>query len=45
MGRDVVGYGANPPVFDWPGGNRLNLNLVVTYEEGSEYSYGFGDDR
>ena len=45
MERDFVGYGANPPVFDWPGGNRLAINLVVNYEEGSEYSYAFGDDR
>ncbi len=43
--RDFVGYGRTPPVFDWPGGNRLAINLVVNYEEGSEYSYAFGDDR
>jgi len=45
MDRDFVGYGATPPVFDWPGGNRLAINLVVNYEEGSEYSYAFGDER
>lgn len=43
--RDFVGYGRTPPVFDWPGGHRLAINLVVNYEEGSEYSYAFGDDR
>lgn len=43
--RDYVGYGAHPPVFDWPGGNRLAINLVVNYEEGSEYAYSHGDDR
>jgi peptidoglycan/xylan/chitin deacetylase (PgdA/CDA1 family) len=43
--RDFVGYADTPPVFDWPGGNRLAINLVVNYEEGSEYSYAFGDDR
>jgi len=43
--RDFVGYGRTPPVFDWPGGRRLAINLVVNYEEGSEYSYAFGDDR
>jgi len=43
--RDFAGYGANPPVFDWPGGNRLAVNLVVNYEEGSEYAYSHGDDR
>ena len=45
MERDFVGFGRTPPVFDWPGGNRLAINLVVNYEEGSEYSYAFGDDR
>lgn len=43
--RDFVGYGSRPPVFDWPEGNRLAINIVVNYEEGSEYSYSFGDDR
>jgi peptidoglycan/xylan/chitin deacetylase (PgdA/CDA1 family) len=45
MNRDFVGYGPNPPRFEWPGGNRLAINLVVNYEEGSEYSYAFGDNR
>jgi peptidoglycan/xylan/chitin deacetylase (PgdA/CDA1 family) len=43
--RDYVGYGAHPPVFDWPGGKRLAVNFVVNYEEGSEYSYAHGDAR
>lgn len=43
--RDYVGYGSRPPVFDWPGGARLAISLVVNYEEGSEYSYAHGDDR
>lgn len=43
--RDYVGYGPTPPVFDWPGGARLAVNLVVNYEEGSEYAYSHGDDR
>lgn len=43
--RDYVGYGDTPPVFDWPDGARLAVSLVVNYEEGSEYSYAFGDDR
>jgi peptidoglycan/xylan/chitin deacetylase (PgdA/CDA1 family) len=45
MNRDFVGYGPNPPHFEWNGGNRLAINLVVNYEEGSEYSYAFGDNR
>ncbi len=36
--RDFVGYGPEPPNFDWPGGARLVINLVVNYEEGGEYS-------
>ena len=36
--RDFVGYGPQPPDFDWPGGARIAINLVVNYEEGGEYS-------
>ncbi len=36
--RDLIGYGANPPNPKWPGGARLALNIVLNYEEGSEYS-------
>ena len=36
--RDFVGYGPEPPDFDWPGGARIAINLVVNYEEGCEYS-------
>src|SRR5207249_8415141 len=43
MPRDFVGYGASPPVFQWPGGARLALNLVINYEEGSERSPLDGD--
>jgi len=41
--RDLIGYGANPPNPNWPGGARLALNFVLNYEEGSEYSIGDGD--
>jgi len=41
--RDFVGYGATPPQFEWPGGCRLAVNLVVNYEEGSERSPLDGD--
>ncbi len=37
--RDFVGYGGAPPKFQWPGGKRLALSLVVNYEEGSEHSH------
>ena len=45
MERDFVGYGSTPPRVEWPGGARVAVSLVVNYEEGSEYSYGFGDSR
>ena len=43
--RDLVGYGAQPPKVRWPGGARVAVNIVVNYEEGSEYSYPAGDGR
>jgi peptidoglycan/xylan/chitin deacetylase (PgdA/CDA1 family) len=44
-GRDMVGYGRTPPRFEWPGGVQVAINLVLVYEEGSEYSVMWGDDR
>lgn len=43
--RDLIGYGASPPKVTWPDGAALALNIVVNYEEGSEYSKPAGDDR
>jgi peptidoglycan/xylan/chitin deacetylase (PgdA/CDA1 family) len=43
--RDLVGYGPTPPAFAWPGGAKVVINLVLVYEEGSEYSVLWGDDR
>jgi allantoinase len=43
--RDLVGYGANPPHPQWPGGARLALNFVMNYEEGSEPSIPDGEPR
>ena len=37
--RDFVGYGPNPPYMTWPGGVKVAVNLVLNYEEGSEYSW------
>lgn len=42
-GRDFVGYGQHPPQFDWPGGKRLALSVVVNYEEGGERCVLDGD--
>ena len=41
--RDLVGYGANPPVVEWPEGARIAVSVVVNYEEGSEPSILDGD--
>jgi peptidoglycan/xylan/chitin deacetylase (PgdA/CDA1 family) len=43
--RDLVGYGRVPPTFEWPDGARVVVNVVLVYEEGSEYSVLWGDDR
>ena len=37
--RDFVGYGPRPPFMTWPGDVKLAINLVLNYEEGSEYSW------
>lgn len=36
--RDFVGYGRRAPIVQWPGGAKVAINLVLVYEEGSEYS-------
>ncbi|HYZ15239.1 MAG TPA: allantoinase PuuE [Candidatus Acidoferrum sp.] len=41
--RDFAGYGAHPPDPRWPGGARLAVQIVMNYEEGSEYAIGEGD--
>ena len=41
--RDLVGYGAEPPRADWPGGARLALQFVLNYEEGGERCLLHGD--
>jgi allantoinase len=41
--RDMIGYGAMPPDPKWPNGARLALQIVMNYEEGSEYSIPDGD--
>ena len=42
--RDLVGYGANPPHPKWQGNAKIALQIVLNYEEGSEYSIPDGDD-
>lgn len=41
--RDLIGYGANPPQADWPGGARIAVQFVLNYEEGGENSVLHGD--
>lgn len=41
--RDMIGYGANPPETNWPGGARLALSFVINYEEGGENNILHGD--
>jgi peptidoglycan/xylan/chitin deacetylase (PgdA/CDA1 family) len=44
-GRDLVGYGRTPPRIAWPDDARVVVNVVLVYEEGSEYSVLWRDDR
>ena len=41
--RNLLGYGANPPDAQWPGGARIAVSLVLNYEEGGENSILHGD--
>lgn len=41
--RDLVGYGAEPPDANWPGGARIAVQVVVNVEEGAERSVIMGD--
>jgi putative urate catabolism protein len=41
--RDLIGYGANPPQANWPGGARIAVQFVMNYEEGGENAIFHGD--
>ncbi|MEM9124130.1 MAG: allantoinase PuuE [Pseudomonadota bacterium] len=41
--RDMIGYGANPPNPEWPGGARIAVQIVLNYEEGGENNVLHGD--
>lgn len=43
--RDLVGYGPRIPKVTWPNNAKVAVNLVVNYEEGSEYSHELGDAK
>jgi putative urate catabolism protein len=42
--RDLVGYGNRLPRANWPNGARVAVQIVMNYEEGSEYSIPDGDE-
>ena len=42
-GRDLVGYGSNPPNPKWPNKAKVALNFVLNYEEGGENCLLHGD--
>jgi len=42
--RDLVGYGRNPPLADWPGEARVAVQFVLNYEEGGESCVLHGDE-
>ena len=41
--RDMIGYGANPPDPQWPGGAKIAVQIVLNYEEGGENNILHGD--
>ena len=41
--RNMLGYGANPPDPQWPGGAKVAVQIVLNYEEGGENSVLHGD--
>ena len=43
--RDYVGYGRHIPKVRWPHNDRVAINLVLNYEEGSEYTHPAGDKK
>ena len=43
--RDYVGYGRHIPRVRWPDGARVAVNIVLNYEEGSEYTHPAGDGQ
>ena len=43
--RDYVGYGRHIPRVRWPDDARVAVNIVLNYEEGSEYTHAAGDGQ
>ncbi|MDP9901925.1 allantoinase PuuE [Variovorax ginsengisoli] len=43
--RDFIGYADAPPPARWPDRARVAVQIVINYEEGSEYNNADGDAR
>ena len=43
LDRNLIGYGANPPDPQWPGGARIAVNINLNFEGGGERSVMDGD--
>ena len=43
--RDYIGYGRYIPKVRWPNNARVAINIVLNYEEGSEYTHPAGDKK
>lgn len=41
--RDFIGYGRHQPQVVWPDHANVVVNLVVNYEDGSEYALNKGN--
>ncbi len=41
--RDLIGYGAEPPMASWPNAARIAVQFVINYEEGGENCLLDGD--
>jgi len=41
--RDMIGYGANAPDAQWPGGAKVVVQFVLNFEEGGENNILHGD--
>ena len=41
--RDMIGYGKNPPLANWPNGARIAVQIILAYEEGGENCILHGD--
>lgn len=41
--RNLIGYGPEPPLIEWPNHAKIALNFIVNYEEGAELSPINGD--